>query len=122
MEGPRRFVWQLTATFGYCVLLVLIGAVAELTLTELLIPAAVLTAYALSAQAFPTPWRYWLAAGPWLLVLAWLLYVSEGSFDCGADCDGTSIGGVLLAVGGFAFIAVVVAGPALAVARWWRRR
>src|SRR5688500_14857411 len=98
MAEFRFWLWLTIATLGYCVLFLRVTTLAQLTLAEALIPAGALTAFALAAQLFPRPWRHRLAAIPWLLVLAWIVYLYEGSLDCGADCDGASVGGVLLLV------------------------
>jgi hypothetical protein len=118
MGAARGFVWQLVATLGYCVLFFLVAAVGELSFKESLIPAGIVAAYALSARLYPRPLRYWLATGPWLLILTWLLYAGEGSLDCGGDCDGIALGGVLLPLAGVAFVAVILAGPLVWI---WRR-
>ncbi|MDQ4041196.1 MAG: hypothetical protein M3141_05545 [Actinomycetota bacterium] len=114
-----RFTWQLVATCGYCVLFVLIAAVLELTTVQALIPAGVLVAYALSAQLYPRPWRYWLATGPWLLILSWFAALWDGGLDCGAECDdGWWFGNVLLTIVAVGFVAVIVGGPVV----WLIRR
>lgn len=122
MDGTRRFVWQLIAAFGYLGVFLLVGGIAQLTWTEALIPAALLVAYAVSAQLFPEPWRYVLAAGPWLLILSWFVYLAEGSLDCGGDCEGASVGTLLLVVTAIGFVGVIVAGPVAAIQRWRSRR
>jgi hypothetical protein len=122
MGTNARHFWQCIALASYVGVFALLTTEMELEFLPAAIVGAVIFAYALGAQAFPVPWRYALSAVPWLVVsITVAYYASTGGLDCGTCEGGEAVGWIGLAAW-LLFAGVIVAGPAVAIGRWRRRR